>query len=107
MRFVGSITATAVSQMLLNCLAGNRIQFAIQITIHQFYSFFALHFISPYQCESPNIPSAWLAREQVATSRYLTESARYRRFLCRRDLPGVARSRSPEIPRQDIDCFFN
>src|SRR5436190_24396670 len=35
--------STTLPQVLFDCLAGNWIQFAIQITIHQFRSFFAVH----------------------------------------------------------------
>ena len=40
---VDLIAVMALAQVLFNRLVGNGIQFAIQITIHQFYSFFAVH----------------------------------------------------------------
>src|SRR6266567_685952 len=43
MRLVGLITVRALPQVLFDCLAGNWIQFAIQITIHQFYGFLTVH----------------------------------------------------------------
>ena len=46
MRFVGLITFIALPQMLFDRLAGDRIQFAIQIAIHKFFSFFAVHLFS-------------------------------------------------------------
>jgi hypothetical protein len=42
--------------VLFNRLVGNGTQFAIQITIHQLYGFFAIHLISTYSFEPPNIP---------------------------------------------------
>ena len=50
------LTVTATPQVLPDRLAGNRIQFAIQVAIHQFCSFFAVHLISTYPSEPPNIP---------------------------------------------------
>src|SRR5437762_14015621 len=45
MRFVGLITFTTDPQVLFDRLVGNWIQFAIPITIHQFYSFFTVHLL--------------------------------------------------------------
>src|SRR5436305_119596 len=91
------LTVTAVPQVPFDCLAGKRIQFAIQITIHQFSRFFAVHLISPYRCEPPKIPSAWPARGRAATSPSPEESVRCRQSPCKIALPGAAASGSHEI----------
>jgi hypothetical protein len=48
LRCIRMLAVTAIPQVPLDFLVSNGIQFAIQITIHQIYSFFAVHFISPY-----------------------------------------------------------
>jgi hypothetical protein len=42
-------------QVLPDRLAGNRIQFAIQVTIHPFCRLFAGHLIFSYRRELPNV----------------------------------------------------
>src|SRR5438046_7894165 len=43
MRFVGLIAVATVPQMLFDLLVSDRIQFTIQITIHQVFTLFAVH----------------------------------------------------------------
>src|SRR5947208_1659393 len=40
------IAVATLPQVFFDFLVGSRIQFAIQITIHQFFSFFAVHLFS-------------------------------------------------------------
>ena len=97
--FVSLITFMALPQVLFDCLAGNRIQFAIQITIHQFCSFFAVHlFILTdvgRQIFLKFAAGAGEPRHNCARAGF----ARSRLFPCRRDLPGVAAPGSHEIPQ--------